>query len=730
MRNIVTDASAAGPLSPRAESLFNEHRRAIFKHTDRMFAVLMAIQWVAGIAAALWLSPKTWAGPHSQTHIHVWAAVLLGGAISLFPITLAIVRPGETSTRYIIATAQVLMSSLLIHLTGGRIETHFHVFGSLAFISFYRDWRVLVPATVVVAADHFLRGVFWPESVYGVLTVSSWRWLEHAGWVLFEDAFLFIAIRRNVSEMRDIAERTDEIQGLNEGLETRVAERTEQLVTANEELTREVAERKQVEQQLLHNAFHDGLTGLANRALFMDHLQLALGRAQRHETYRFAVLFLDLDRFKVINDSLGHMAGDQLLVEIARRLETVMRPGDTVSRLGGDEFAILLDDLRDVCEAEAVAGRLQRELAASCNLVGHEVFTTASIGIALSSADYHRPEDLLRDADTAMYRAKKLGKARYEVFEQSMHARAMDLLGLERDLRGAVERGELFLQYQPIVSLDTGALRGFEALVRWQHPERGLIPPAKFIPIAEETGLILPIGRWVLGEACRQMRQWQLLSPADGQLPINVNLSGKQFMQPDLLDQIQAVLRETGLDPRSLKLEITESVVMDNIETATDTLEQLRALGVELGIDDFGTGYSSLSYLQRFPVGTLKIDRSFISRITESDGTAEIIRTIMKLAQTLGMDVVAEGVETEQQRAQLRALECESGQGYYFSMPMDRDAAEAFFLKCFPPAGRLPQAGDYSPTQINLEGAASRATHENQSALQLRSEALQVLHAN
>ncbi|MCA1614320.1 MAG: diguanylate cyclase, partial [Acidobacteria bacterium] len=524
-----TDPRAARDFRPRAASLFAEHRRAIFKRTDRMFAVLMAIQWVAGVAAALWLSPKTWAGPQSQTHVHVWAAVFLGGAISLFPVALAIVRPGETSTRYIIATAQVLMSSLLIHLTGGRIETHFHVFGSLAFISFYRDWRVLVPATAVVAADHFLRGVFWPESVYGVLTVSNWRWLEHAGWVLFEDAFLFIAIRRNVSEMWDIAERTDEIKGLNEGLETRVAERTAQLVSSNEELTREVAERKLAEQQLLHNAFHDGLTGLANRALFMDHLQLALGRARRHEAYQFAVLFLDLDRFKVINDSLGHMAGDQLLVEIARRLERVMRPGDTVSRLGGDEFAVLLDDLGDAGEAEALAGRLQRELAVPCDIRGHEVFTTVSIGIALGSADYHRPEDILRDADTAMYRAKHLGKARHEVFELAMHVSAMDLLGLERDLRRAVERRELFLQYQPIVSLDTGTLRGFEALVRWQHPERGLIPPAKFIPIAEETGLIIPIGRWVLREACRQMRHWQHLSPADGQLPINVNLSGKQF---------------------------------------------------------------------------------------------------------------------------------------------------------------------------------------------------------
>jgi diguanylate cyclase (GGDEF)-like protein len=664
----------------RVKDLFTQHRRSIFERTDRMFAALMGIQWVAGIVAALWVSPKTWAGPNSQTHIHVWLAVFLGGAISLFPVALALLRPGENSTRYVIATAQMLMSSLLIHLTGGRLETHFHVFGSLAFLAFYRDWRVLVPATVIVAADHFLRGMFWPESVYGVLAVSNWRWLEHAGWVLFEDTFLFIAIKRGMSEMCDIAERTAEGERLNEGLEQRVSERTTQLAASNRELEKEVAERKQVEEQLLHNAFHDGLTGLANRALFMDHLKLALGRAERHATYRFAVLFLDLDRFKVINDSLGHMAGDQLLVGVARRLEATMRPGDTVSRLGGDEFTILLDDLKDADEAESVAERLQRELALAFNLGGHEVFTTVSIGIALSAEEYQRPEDILRDADTAMYRAKQLGKARYEVFDQAMHARAMDRLGLERDMRRAVERRELFLQYQPIVSLATGALRGFEALVRWQHPERGLIPPAEFIPIAEETGMIIPIGKWVLGEACRQMSRWHKLSRPAGPLPISVNLSGKQFLRPDLLEQIQEVLRETGLDPRSLKLEITETVVMENIETATHTLEQLRALGVELSIDDFGTGYSSLSYLQRFPVSTLKIDRSFVSRMAESDGTAEIVRTIAKLAQTMGMDVVAEGVETESQRAQLRDFECEFGQGYYFSKPMDGDAAEAFLL--------------------------------------------------
>jgi diguanylate cyclase (GGDEF)-like protein len=710
----------AGASSPRAKQIFAEHQGAICVRTDRMFAVLMAIQWAAGVAAALWISPKTWAGQYSQTHIHVWAAVFLGGAISLFPITLALVRPGETSTRYVIATAQMLMSSLLIHLTGGRLETHFHVFGSLAFLAFYRDWRVLIPATVVVAADHFLRGIFWPESVYGVLTVSSWRWLEHAGWVLFEDTFLLIAIKRNVTEMWEIAARTNEIKGLNESLENRVEERTAQLVVANEELTKEVCERKQAEEQLRHNAFHDGLTGLANRALFMDHLQLALARAQRHEGYRFAVLFIDLDRFKIVNDSLGHTVGDNLLVGVARRLETATRPGDTVSRLGGDEFTILLDDLGDSGEARSVAERLLRELSVPYNLGGHEVFTTVSLGVALSSPDYHRPENILRDADTAMYRAKQLGKARYELFDQAMQARASELIGLERDLRRALEREELFLQYQPIVSLDTGTLHGFEALVRWQHPERGVIPPMKFIPIAEETGLIIQIGQWVLGEACRQMRQWQGLSAADEPLTISVNLSAKQFMQPDLLDQIQELLRETNLAPRSLKLEITESAVMEDIESATRTLERLRALGVELSIDDFGTGYSSLSYLQRFPVSTLKIDRSFVSRMTESEGTAEIVRTIMKLAQNLGMDVVAEGVETEGQRARLAALECEFGQGYYFAKPLDKDAAGAFLLSSFSRNVETPEVVN-RVTVLGLVAPNALATYDEADALRVLS---------
>ncbi len=440
----------------------------------------------------------------------------------------------------------------------------------------------------------------------------------------------------------------------------------------------DIGDRKSAEERLVHDAFHDALTGLPNRALFMDHLKLSVERSKRRNNRLFAVLFLDLDRFKIINDSLGHMVGDQLLVGIARRLETCLRPGDTVARLGGDEFTVLLEDMSTTDEAIEVAERLQEKLSLPFNLNGHEVFTTVSTGIALSTTGYERAEDVLRDADTAMYRAKSAGKARHEVFDKAMHARALNLLQLETDLRRAVERREFYLQYQPIISMKSGNITGFEALVRWQHPERGVIAPDEFIPMAEETGLIAPIGRVVLEDACRQLRAWQERYPQYPPLQVSVNLSGKQFMKADLIRHIREVLAETGIEPRSLKLEITESIMMENIETAPMMLAQLRTLGVELSIDDFGTGYSSLSYLHRFPINTLKIDRSFVSRMDGNNENAEIVRTIIMLARNLEMDVVAEGVETLEQFAQLKALKCEFGQGFFFSRPVDAAGAERF----------------------------------------------------
>lgn len=366
-----------------------------------------------------------------------------------------------------------------------------------------------------------------------------------------------------------------------------------------------------------------------------------------------------------------------MLTAFVQRLKACLRPRDTVARLGGDEFAILLEDIRGINEAERVAERLQQALTLPFNLNGHEVFTTVSIGIAFSTTGHEQPQNLLRDADTAMYRAKALGKARYEVFSQSMHAMAVTRLQLENDLRRAIERQEFQLHYQPIVSLSTGKLTGFEALLRWQHPERGLISPADFIPAAEETGMINAIGYWVIREACRQMRLWLLRFSLNPSLTISVNLSGKQFLQADLVRQIGQTLQETELDARSLKLEITESVIMENTQCATSMLRQLKALGVQLYMDDFGTGYSSLSYLRRFPIDVLKIDHSFISSMVIGDENVEIVRTIVTLAHNLGMFVTAEGIETAEQLALLKALKCEFGQGYFFSSPVNGKEAEA-----------------------------------------------------
>ena len=479
--------------------------------------------------------------------------------------------------------------------------------------------------------------------------------------------------------LRDITKRNQAEQELEKHrchLEQLVEERTTELVRVNKQLQEDITERRQAQEQLLHHTLHDGLTGLPNQAFFMERLRLALERAKRRYDYLFAVLFLDLDRFKVVNDSLGHIVGNQLLIAISRKLEAVLRSVDMVARFGGDEFTILLEDIENVSTVIQLAERIQQELALPFNLNENEVFTNASIGIALSSPNYEQPEHLLRDADIALYRAKALGKARYEMFDTTMHHSAVVLLELETDLRRAIKREEFRIYYQPIVSLVTGRIIGFEALVRWQHPARGLVFPIEFIPVAEETGMIVFIGQWVLYEACRQMHAWHAQFPTISPLMISVNLSGKQLIQPDLIEQIDQVLLHTGLDARTLKLEITESVIINNTESAISMLLQLRALNIELQMDDFGTGYSSLSYLHRLPINTLKIDRSFISNIGIAGENLEIVRAIVTLAHSLNMNVTAEGIETVEKLAQLRALQCDRGQGYFFSQPLDSQTVE------------------------------------------------------
>jgi predicted signal transduction protein with EAL and GGDEF domain len=527
-----------------------------------------------------------------------------------------------------------------------------------------QDWRATQQFL-----DELKRQFLWANTIIFVLALG--------GGLVFS--------RRMSRPLREIAAAAGDIAAGNWARQVPVggsAEATTMAVAFNDMSTG----LRDAQERLLHDAFHDHLTQLPNRTLFMDRLQRAIGRRTRHPQYIFAVLFVDLDRFKTVNDSLGHPAGDQLLLEIARRLtgalrneDTVSRPavpapqddtGHTLARVGGDEFTILLEDIRDPSDAVRVAERVQKAVAAPVGLGGQDVFTSVSVGVAVSTSVQCSGEDLVRDADIAMYRAKASGGDQCSVFDVTMYGRAVERLQLETDLRRAIEREEFRLRYQPIVSLHDHRIIGFEALVRWQHPEQGVLSPAAFLTVAEETGLITRIDRWVLREACAQARLWQTWFRGESPASVSVNVSAMGFGQPDIVRQVSSVLRETGLDPRSLRLEITESVAMADAERARTILIELRALGVRISLDDFGTGYSSLSYLQRFPVDTLKIDRSFVAGMDQHDECREIIRTILNLARTLRLDVIAEGTETAAQVDYLAGLDCRFGQGYFFSRPV------------------------------------------------------------
>ncbi len=461
-------------------------------------------------------------------------------------------------------------------------------------------------------------------------------------------------------------------------LKTRVRERTAEVERQKEHLEHEVAVRRRAEDQLRHAAFHDKLTGLCNRDLLLDRLERCMERARRHRAYKFAILFLDIDRFKEVNDSLGHFVGDQLLVAIAERLQVCLRSSDTLSRvesntvarIGGDEFVVLLDGIAERGDASVVAQRVQDALSKPFRLQGHEVFTTASIGIAFNELECEKADYLLRDADTAMYYAKAAGKARHEVFNTKMHDEAMSRLQLHNDLRRAIENSEFKIFYQPIIALSSGRLSSFEALARWHHPTRGLVNPVDFISHAEETGLIVMLGRWVLEEACTQLKQWHDKGVVDLAVSVNVNVSKREVAEPGYADGVGRILREVGLPGRKLKLEITETVIMENPDSIAEVLRQLKDLGIQLHMDDFGTGYSSLSYLHRFPLDVLKIDRAFMSTMSEANDYADVIQTVVALAHTLNMQVTVEGVETRQQLKRLIALNCDFAQGFHFAEPM------------------------------------------------------------
>ena len=495
---------------------------------------------------------------------------------------------------------------------------------------------------------------------------------------------------RSLAIVIDITERNRVERELNQyrnHLEELVKRRTTQLIAINEKLQQEINERKlaeeavrKSEEQLRHDALHDPLTGLPNRALLLDRLEQAIKHYQRQPNLNFAVLFLDLNRFKVINDSLGHLVGDQLLIALAHRLKECLRASDTLARLGGDEFVILLEQIGDVEEAIKVVERIHERLKPPFIIDSNEVFASTSIGIALSSPRYNQPAQILRDADTAMYYAKARGESCHQVFNPSMHEIAVQRLHLENDLRRAMQRQEFVIYYQPIICLHTKQLQGVEALVRWQHPEQGLIFPTDFIPMAEETGLIFTLDQWILQKSCEQLRFWHEQFPAFSALTISVNLSGAQFSQPNLISQVDRVLAETGLEGKYLKVEITENVLINNHENAALICKQLKERKIQVCLDDFGTGYSSLSYLPRFPLNILKIDRSFVRDIGKKSSTSAIIRTIATLANELGLELIAEGIETDEQMSLLQSWGYHFGQGHWFSQSINSEAVASLLI--------------------------------------------------
>ncbi len=489
---------------------------------------------------------------------------------------------------------------------------------------------------------------------------------------LMISAIVYMTYRRYVDDVKDIAAKAERAE----------RERAEQAENHIVELQHHIEEQDRIgkalresKEKFRHAAFHDALTNLPNRNLFMETLKFALEKSKNNPNSKFAVLFLDINRFKTINDSLGHSMGDRLILHVARRLATSVREKDLAARFSGDEFAFILNSVSRVEDAVDFAEQIKQKISAPFTLNGRQVFTSFSIGIAMGGADYQLSEDVLRDADIAMYHAKD-AKKDFVVFDKKMHLRAVTLLQLETDLREALEQEQLCVYYQPIIGLDNMKLFGFEALVRWNHPKRGLVPPGEFIPVSEDTSLIIPLTLWILRQSCEHLVEWQRRCSSNKDLVVSVNLSGKHFAQTDLVEQVEKILLETGMNPACLKLELTESAMMDNAERVISMLKQLRALGVKLSIDDFGTGYSSLSYLHRFPIDTLKVDRSFVNSMEDGSENGEIVRTVIALAKTLRLDVIAEGIETIHQLHQLRILGCEYGQGYLFSRPVPLEEAE------------------------------------------------------
>ena len=631
---------SAGASTSEAVAIFRREHDRICKRTDKLIGYLMLLQWPSAIVASLLISPKTWDGAASRIHPHVLVAIFLGGLITIPPVLLAFLRPGKVYTRHVIAACQMLMSGLLIHISGGRIETHFHVFGSLAFLCFYLDWPVLITATLTTLVDHLLMGYYYPASIFGVATASNGRMLEHVLWVVFCDTFMI----------------TSCIQSLR-GL----------WVTSRREAEQEV---------LLYQAYHDGLTGLGNRLLVQKKLAELVNEPEK-KAKSFALISIDLDRFKEVNDTLGHQAGDLLLREVSTRLQSLTRKQDVLVRMGGDEFALLLEDCANVTTAESIAGRILDCLTTPFQLGQHTARIGASMGICLHPLGDQAVDDLFHHADLALYRVKRSGRNGFLVFDEAMRAETLLEMSLEHRLRMAVHEHLLNVYYQPIVDT-AGNILGFEALLRWKDAMHGQVSPAQFIPIAERTGLIVPLGNWVLRQACAQAAEWRKTNMQLSKMSVNV--SSAQLAHENFVNVVLTTLKETGLPAEMLDLELTESVLIENHGQTQKSLDLLRKFGVRFSIDDFGTGYSSLSYLRDLPVHTLKIDRAFVTDIEHSEHARSLIQGMIEMGHSLHLRILAEGVENRKQMEILRAAGCDQIQGFHISRAVPADAAGRLML--------------------------------------------------
>jgi len=629
-------------ITSAARSVFQSHLRLCAAGVDKLMAFLLAAEWVGALLLAIGFSPRTWSGAIASVHPHIKIALFFGPAFVCVPLGLALLYPGHKATRHVIAVCQMLMSALLIDITNGRIETHFHVFGSLAFLAFYRDWPVLATASAVTVLDHVVRGVWMPQTVYGILTVSPWRWAEHAWWIAFEDFFLIVGCRQSLSELGKMALR---------------------------------------EAQLGFGAYHDALTGLANRRMLQSRFD-AIRAAITAENRTCAILFVDLDRFKHVNDTLGHQIGDKLLAQVADRLATLGNRQDTVARIGGDEFVVMISREGDVVEhAHLIGNRILGAIGTPFEIEEHHLILSASVGISFAP-DHGATLGVLHEkADLAMYRAKAGGRNQLAVFSPAMSARNHDKHQLSRDIWKALSRDEFTVVFQPQLGRNDN-LQSFEALLRWNHPQLGAVPPSTFIPLAEEVGLIVPIGAWVLRQACLACSAWQLGGHRN--VGVAVNVSAVQLEAPDYPASVLSLLEETGMDPQHLTLEVTETILLTNIKSAISHLTRLRSAGVRVALDDFGTGYSSLSYLNELPADAIKLDHLFVARATADRNPT--LECIVDMAHRNGLQVTAEGVETRDQREFVHGIGCDQLQGYFYGRPMDAGAVFEYMKSRWPSA--------------------------------------------